>query len=176
MNRSIKIEILESPAKLKKMYRSETDKRKSERLQFLYLLKTSEIKSLSQGAKILMHHRHTLSSWLEKYESGGLEELLKRDVPGGNPPSVSDSLKELLEERLNENGFSSYKEAHEFMQDHGYISGYDAASNYLKKYHETRLKTSRPQHIKQDPEAREAFKKTLLSKSKKPSPIITQEK
>jgi len=100
MNRSIKIEITESPKELKRLYRSETDKRKAERIQFLYLLKTNQISSLLHGSKQLMHHRHTLSHWLEKYENGGLEGLLAREKPGGNKPLVSAELQNILEKKL----------------------------------------------------------------------------
>lgn len=176
MNRSIKIEIKESPKLLKRLYRHENDKRKAERLLFLYLLKTGQISSLLQGSELLMHHRHTLSDWLEKYEHGGIKALLLREKPGGNTPKVSLDLKDMLEEKLKSEGFSSYKEAHEFMQEHGYEYTYDAAVKYLKKHHDTRLKTARPQHIKQDPDARDDFKKTLVKSSKNISRQILKEK
>ena len=166
MNRSIKIEIKESAKTLKQLYRSETDKRKAERLHFLYLLKTQQISSLLQGTKQLMQHRHTLSTWLQKYEEGGLEGLLKRDKPGGQKPKVSPELKALLEEKLENEGFNSFKDAHAFMQEHGYEYTYGAAMTYLKKHHNARLKTVRPQHVKQNPEQRETFKKILVKSSR----------
>ena len=176
MNRSIKIKVTESADELKRMYRSETDKRKAERIQFLYLLKTNKISSLSDAMDILMAHRHTFAEWLNKYEQGGLEDLLRRESPGGNPPNVTPELHDLLEERLKNEGFSSYKDAYAFMQEHGFPSSYDAALKYLKKHHNTRLKTSRPQHVKQDEEEREAFKKTLVKSSRKPVSNTTLKK
>jgi len=169
MNRSIRIPIKESAEEIKQMYIQETDKRRAERLQFLYLLKTKQINSLTEGTQILMHHRHTLSRWLNAYENGGIELLLERESPPGRQANVSEELKQLLEEKLASNGFASYKDAHAFMQQHGYTGDYNSALHYLKKHHETRIKVTRPQHIKQDTEARDAFKKTLVTSSQKRS-------
>ena len=169
MNRSIKIEIIESEEDIKQKYLQETDKRRAERLHFLYLLKTRQLSSLTEGTKLLMHHRHTLSSWLTNYEQGGIDALLERSSPPGRKSSVSEELKELLEEKLSTEGFASYKDAHAFMQQHDYSGDYNSALQYLKKHHETRVKVSRPQHIKQDKEARDAFKKTLVKSSQKKS-------
>lgn len=165
MNRSIRIPIKESAEELKQMYIQETDKRRAERVQFLYLLKTEQITSLSHGTQLLIHHRHTLSRWLSSYENGGLEQLLERESPPGRPVSVSGELQKLLEDKLSTNGFESYKDAHAFMQQHGYTGDYNSALHYLKKHQETRIKVTRPQHIKQDKEARDAFKKTLVVSS-----------
>jgi len=168
MNRSIKIKITESEEDLKRLYRQESDKRQAERLLFLYWLKSEKIASLSQASEQLMCHRHTLSKWLNKYEEGGLIELLRRESPTGKPSGVSPELTELLDERLEDNGFASYKDAYFFMQKHGYSSSYSSAVKHLKKHHGTRLKTARPQHIKQDKEARNYFKKTLVKSSIQP--------
>lgn len=176
MNRSIKIEIKESAEELRRLYHCETDKRKAERLQFLYLLKTQKVTSLTEATNLLMYHRHTYASWVNKYEQGGLEELLRREQPGGMRPNVTAELKKLLDEHLEKDGFSSYKEAYAFMQEHGFPSSYDAAMKYLKKYHNTRLKTSRPRHIKQDQEALESFKKTLVKSSRNSAGKTRQKK
>lgn len=169
MNRSIKIKITESEEELKRLYSQESDKRQAERLQFLYWLKSETVTSLSQAAEQLMCHRHTLSKWLNKYEEGGLKELLRRESPTGKPSGVSQELSEKLDERLENEGFASYKDAYAFMQEHGYPSSYSSGIKHLKKHHGTRLKTARPQHIKQNPEARDAFKKTLLKSLKQPA-------
>ena len=167
MNRSIKIEIKESIEELQALHRAENEKYRAERLLFLYLLNTKQAKSLSQAAKLLMHHRHTMRTWFNKYAEGGLEELLRREEPGGNLPQISDELYQLLDERLSHEGFASYKEAYAFMVERGYTNTYDTAYQLIRREFNTRLNVSRPQHVKQDPEKREAFKKTLLKSSAK---------
>lgn len=159
MNRSIRIPIQESAEQLKKLYLQETDKRRAERIHFLYLLKTEQITSFKQGTHLLMHHRHTLSRWLVAYEEGGLDQMLERESPPGRPPAVSDELRDLLEAKLKANGFASFKDAHAFMQQHGYTGDYNSGMHYLKTHHQARLKVARPQHVKQDPQQRDAFKK-----------------
>jgi len=51
------------------------------------------------------------------------------------------------------------------MQEYGYECGYHAAMKYLKTHHNARLKTVRPQHVKQDIGDRDFFKKILVKSS-----------
>lgn len=161
MNRSIRIEIQETAEELKQLHKQQPDKHLAQRIWFLYLLKTGTLTRLSQGPDLLNQHRHTLGRWLKAYETGGLSGLLQRESPPGQSSSIPPELAVKFEEKLNTTGFpGGYVEAFQFAQEHGWDVGYFGVRKYLKTHFGTKLKVARPQHLKQDPEVREAFKKT----------------
>lgn len=161
MNRSIRIEIQETAEELKQLHKQQPDKHLAQRLWFLYLLKTGTLKRLSQGPDLLNQHRHTLGRWLKAYETGGLTGLMQRESPPGQSSRIPPELAAKFEERLNTTGFpGGYVEAYAFAQEHGWEVGYFGVRKYLKTHFGTQLKVARPQHFKQDPKARETFKKT----------------
>lgn len=172
MNRSIRIEIAESAEELKRLHKQQPDKHLAQRILFLYVLKTGKLTRLSHGPAILNQHRKTLGEWLDKYRQGGLEGLLQRQSPPGPSSSVSPELEAKFKAVLESTGFpGGYREAHAFAQEHGCNLGYHAIRKFLRSRFGTKLKVARPKHHKQAPEAVDAFKKrTLLPKSKRPSP------
>lgn len=172
MNRSIRIDIAETADELKRLHKEQPDKNLAQRIWFLYLLKTGTLTRLSQGPTLLNQHRHTLRQWLNKYISGGLPELLKRETAPGPTCSIPPDLAVQFEEIVKGPGFTGgYREAYDLAQKHGWNVGYFAVRNYLRAHYGTKLKVARPQHHKQDPEALVAFKKKISTpKSVKPSP------
>lgn len=152
MNRSIRIKIKETPEELKQLHKQQPEKHLAQRVWFLYVLKTDTLTRLSQAPDLLNQHRHTLERWLKAYETGGFSGLLQRESPPGQSSSIPPELAAKFEEKLN-------------------TTGYFGVRKYLKTHFGTQLKLARPQHVKQNSEAREAFKKTTLRLSSvKPSP------
>ena len=90
------------------------------RVQALWLLKTQQCVTREAVADALDVHRHTVTRWLNKYEEGGMEELLtirtrpnrKRVVPGSVLRSLEQELKEHPEQ------FSSYKDVQAWLKEH----------------------------------------------------------
>lgn len=163
MNRRIDVEISESVEELKRLHKQQPDKRLAQRIHFLLLLKTGQLKRLSQGPDLLNQHRHTLRRWLLRYTQGGLEALLTDETPPGRPSGISSELEAQFEKVLTTTGFAGgYREAHAFAQEQGCTLSYHAVRTFLRNRFGTKPKVARPKHAKQDPEALEAFKKKDL--------------
>ena len=69
-----KLEIQESEADLKQLLREQKVAFAKERVQLLYLLKTSQAKTVQQAAQMLGRNRVTVQEWLQRYRQGGLEQ------------------------------------------------------------------------------------------------------
>ena len=68
--------IAESPQTLQTQLRTETDPKKRSRVQALYLLASGQARTRLALAKLMAVHRHTIQTWLQLYEAGGLSALL----------------------------------------------------------------------------------------------------
>lgn len=126
------------------------------------------IKTLSQASKWLGRHRNTLSEWLVKYETGGLNQLLDRQTSPGSPPSIQGDVLEKLREKLSQpEGFNSYGEIQRWLQE---VQGCEVSYAVVFRVCHDQLNASpkvpRPRNPKQDPDQVEAFKKTSLKKFK----------
>ena len=73
-------EITESIEDLKRLLRQAKKKHEVQRLNVLYLLKSGQAKTRLEVAKLLGVDRGSVGTWLSAYETGGLENLLKRGV------------------------------------------------------------------------------------------------
>jgi hypothetical protein len=61
-------------------------------------------------------HRTTIQRWLSSYRSGGIEELLLQKPRSGRPRIMNPETVERLSKELQEpEGFSSYKEVHQWL-------------------------------------------------------------
>jgi transposase len=56
---------------LQKQFRTETDAKKRQRLQALYLLASGQAESRLALANLMAVHRHTIKAWLTRYEEDG---------------------------------------------------------------------------------------------------------
>ena len=66
-----KLNIQESEADLKQLLREQKVAFAKERVQLLYLLKTSQAKTVQQAAQMLGRNRVTVQEWLQRYRQGG---------------------------------------------------------------------------------------------------------
>jgi Transposase and inactivated derivatives len=61
-------------------------------------------------------HRTTIQRWLSSYRSGGIAELLYQKPRSGRPRIMTaETVDRLSKELLDPEGFSSYKEVHQWL-------------------------------------------------------------
>ena len=77
------ITIVESKERLADLLYGETDRRKKERLQFLFWHKSGLATTRSQLAALLCKSLPTITAWARRYESLGLDGFLGMDYQGG---------------------------------------------------------------------------------------------
>ena len=167
MSGVVKIDISESAETLKKLLTTAKTPQEKERLQTLYWLKTQTVTTVKQIAIMLGRNRVTVQKWLHKYRTGGLNRLLEPKTNlGGRPRSIPESVIDKLKEELQKpEGFQSYGEIQHWLTTCFEINVPYRTVHELVRYKlKSKLKVPRPQHIKQNSEARESFKKNCQTK------------
>ena len=149
MNKALP-EIRESVEELKEQLRQETRARRKQRLQALYLLKSDQAKSRTQVGELLGVSRRTVGEWLERYEQGGLEKLLRLDTHSNRAYSLSEEQDARLRQKLSEpEGFKSYTAAHAWVNEtFGLDLDYKAVHQIVRYRHRAKLKVARKSHTK----------------------------
>jgi len=145
--------IAESVKSLQTQLRTETDPKKRTRLQALYLLASGQAPSRLVLAKLLAVHRHTIQTWLTRYEQGGLRALLTIKKAPGKPPSVSPRVLTTLRERLSDvRGFGSYGEVQQYLaRAHKVALAYSTVHKLVRYKLKAKLKAPRRSHPKKSP-------------------------
>jgi transposase len=156
-----KIVIRETAAELKALLGREKDAVRHEKLLILYWLKTKTVDSVLSAAVRLGKHRTTIQRWLSSYRTGGIEELLCQKHRPGRPRIMNAKIVEKLSEELNQvEGFSSYKEVHQWLTSCCDIPvAYRTVHQWVRYRLKGKLKVPRPVSEKQKPGAVEEFKK-----------------
>jgi len=72
----VKIDITESAEDLKTLLREQKTAMGKERVQALYLLKTTQVETVQHLAVVLGRNRVTLQRWLSQYRTGGDGEVI----------------------------------------------------------------------------------------------------
>jgi putative transposase len=162
MSGVVKIEIRETATELKELMRREKDAVRQEKLQVLYWLKTQMVDSVLSAAVRLGKHRTTIQRWLSSYRSGGLTELLSQKPRSGRPQIMNAQTLEKLEKELSDpEGFSSYKEVHQWLTSCCSLPiAYRTVHQWARYRLKGKLKVPRPVSEKQKKGAVEEFKKT----------------
>ena len=157
-----RLEIQESEAELKQLLRQQIEVGAREKVQLLYLLKTQQATTVSAAAQMLGRHRVTVQNWLRQYRQGGLSALLAVGKSFGRPRAIPAWAEQALRKRLQEpEGFGSYEEICQWLEQLGVKAAYSTVHRLVHEPLQARLKVPRPQHVKQSPEQRDAFKKEL---------------
>lgn len=161
MSGVVKINITETPETLKTLLSEQKDKRRFERVQALYLLRSRQVETVQHVATIIGRHRTTIQEWLRRYRSGGLPSLLELPQPTGRPLSIPQWAVERLQAELQDpQGFSSYGEVKLWLEvGLGVQVSYDVVHHLVHDKLKARLKVARPKSNEQDPGAIETFKK-----------------
>lgn len=159
----MKTEIKESVEELHKLLKEQKTVSGKQRVQALYLLKTQQIKSITELAKILGNKRVTVHRWLKLYREGGISNLLLEKKSTGRPPIINQEIREKLEKELSQpEGFKSYEEIRRHLQAvEGIEVSYKVVHDTVHYQMSAKLKVPRPVGIKHDKEAEEEFKKKL---------------
>lgn len=146
--------IRQSLARLQHLLRTSSDTQRHQRIHYLYLVKSEQVKTKSQAADILGVHRNTISAWSHEYERGGLRGLLQIDKPGGSvaPLNAQDikRLRKRLRKRLcSPEGFGSYAEAQAWIEKELHVCLTLGATFYWVHIKcGASPKVARPSHIK----------------------------
>ena len=160
MSGVVRIEIRETTEELKTLMRKEKDATRHEKLQVLYWLKTQTIDSVLSAAVRLGKHRTTIQRWLSSYRAGGIAELLLSQKPrSGRPRIMNAQIVEKLEQELSEpEGFSSYKEVHQWLTSCCDVPvAYRTVHQWARYRLKGKLKVPRPVSEKQKVGAVEEF-------------------
>jgi transposase len=161
MSGVVRIEIRETTEELTTLMRKEKDVLRHEKLQVLYWLKTKTVDSVLSAAVRLGKHRTTIQRWLSNYRSGGVEELLLQKPRSGRPRIMNPETVERLSKELQEpEGFSSYKEVHQWLTSCCEIKvAYRTVHQWARYRLKGKLKVPRPVSEKQKTGVVEEFKK-----------------
>lgn len=132
--------------RLQHSLRTSSDTQRHQRIHYLYLVKSEEVKTKSQAADILGVHRNTISTRSQEYERAGLRGLLEIHKPGGNvAPLNAQDLKRLS---LAE-GFDSYAEAQAWIAKELHVPLTPEATFYWVHIKcVASPKVARPRHVK----------------------------
>lgn len=156
------ITIVESKERLADLLYEETDRRKKERLQFLFWHKSGLATTRSRLAALLCKSLPTITAWARRYESLGLDGFLGMDYRGGGHLRVIPlAAVAALDARLGRaKGFGSIGEIRAWLkEEHGVEVAYSTVHGLVKYGLNASPKAVRPFSENQDPEAVDAFKK-----------------
>jgi transposase len=139
-----------SREELHQLLKAERDVQKRQRLQALYLLASRQAKTRLAVAELLGVHRHSVGTWLEWYEQGGLEGLLTIKKAPGKKPLASPEVVEALKERLHHpEGFRAYGEIQAYLaQEHGVSMAYSSVHALVRYRLGAKPKSPRRSHPK----------------------------
>jgi putative transposase len=162
MSGVVKIDIRETEEELKALLRKEKDATRHEKLQVLYWLKTQAVDSVLSAAV-----RRGETSYYRSRDgclatlAGGIEELLSQKPRSGRPRIMSPETVERLSKELQDpEGFSSYKEVHQWLTSCCEVKvAYRTVHQWARYRLKGKLKAPRPLSEKQKPGAVEEFKK-----------------
>lgn len=149
MNKALP-KIKETAEEIREMLKSETQVKRQNRLQALYLVLTKQAKSRSKVSKMLGFNRNTISDWFRLYQEDGLEKMLEIYQPSGAkakiPAAAVAEIKQILE---TEKGFRTYKEIHQLVVNkHQAEVGYSAVHHLVRYKLAAKAKSPRPSNPK----------------------------
>src|SRR5215204_5038890 len=133
----------------------------------LRLLKTEECTNLAEAARALGYSWRQCHRWFVSYKKGGLEELLKsRLSERGRQELVTEEAFADLQEAMKRGEIATISQAEEFLRErHGIEYAHPEGVGQLLRRRKVKLKSGRPRHEEADPEAQQAFKKSLPVRS-----------
>ncbi len=150
--------IAESRECLLKLERQTKDLKARDRVRFVRLLKTGEAATQKQaGALIGLQERQSQRLW-KQYREAGLRAMRESRYTGG-AAKLDQEQQARFVERLKQDDISTLEQARAFLQQEcgvGYTIG---GVSFLCRRLKVKLKTGRPQNVKQQAAELEDFKK-----------------
>ncbi len=161
MSGIVPIKIRETTEEMTTFMSKQKDALRHKKLQFLYGIKTKTVDSVLSAAVRLGKHRTTIQRWLSSYRKGGIEELLLQKPRSGRPRIMNPETVERLSKELQEpEGFSSYKEVHQWLTSCCEVKvSYRTVHQWARYRLKGKLKVPRPVSEKQKKGAVAEFKK-----------------
>jgi len=164
------VELYHPTSELKTIFRKEKDPRRAVRIRAVYLALMGQ--TAPQIADVLGYTRRVVQNWIYSYNRHGLDGLQDRTGRGSKTRLNSDQL-QWLRQRIDQGptedeGFCVFHAAdigHIIKQQFGVSYSVRQVQRLLRKLG-YRYLSGRPEHPKGDAQARSAFKKTLLLRSK----------
>jgi transposase len=157
------IQIKESKATLQEMLKQEKSLRNQQRLQVLYLMQAEQM-PIFYIALSIGKHRGSLHRWLEQYQEGGIEAMLKVKPKTGRPRKIPEWAVKSLEKQLETpEGFKSYTQVQKWLEITLGIGAAYRTVHELTRYRlKAKLKVARHRDRRQNTSKIAAFKKTLV--------------
>lgn len=149
MNKALP-KVKETKEKLRELLRQESDGKKQNRLQALYLIVAGQAKSRGKVAEMLGKNRNTISAWMSLYETGGLEKLLEIYHPPGVPSKITEAaMADITAILRSPKGSRTYKEIHQMVvKKHKIDIHYSNVHNLVRYKLEAKAKVPRPSNPK----------------------------
>jgi len=147
--------------------RAKTETMRS-RIRVLILYKEREQEGISKHAvaKALGVDPGSAVKWRNAYIQGGLAGLLSHNWKGNRPSVIKPDQREALRVKLHEpgNGLRGFTELLAWFNDKfNEEVNYSTMNKFVKRNYGAQCKVARKSHVKKDPEAVAAFKKTSSS-------------
>ena len=160
MGKALVVEVAESAAELKQLYKQVTPT-KQKRIQLLLLIKKGQHQSKDSLALALGISGQSVHTWRTNYKKGGLPLLLASQRGGFKQAAIPLKVKEQLDKRLSSpvEGFTSYKQVQQWLKESfGIEMKYSALYQFLKRHFGVKLKVGRKSHIHKDAASEAVFK------------------
>lgn len=111
--------IRETPEELRRLTAEATSPYNLTKIRALYLLKTQEVKTITNLATMLEVNRITLHRWFDKYKKGGLKLLLNNKYANGRRRKIPPDAMQALVQRLNHanSGFTTYCDVQTWLEE-----------------------------------------------------------
>jgi transposase len=151
-------------AALEERFKAADDVRQRQRLQAILLATTGQ-QGYRDIAQIVGCSTSTFALWLNKYLAGGLEELLRREIPTGlTSPIGAPKVQHELMAGLKAGRWRTAGQVTAWLQEaHGIKRAVKSIYRWLGKANGA-LRVRRPAHILQNPPAAAAFRAELEQK------------
>lgn len=158
--RPIKVKWQETENELYELFAAEIDVKKRQKLQFLWLVRIGN--SLRKSCQTTAINERTGQRYLKWYREGGVENVLKRRHGGNRGQQASFLTKEQQEALKAEADAGKLKTVWEGIEwvkkKYDVQYSYEGMRGVFKRLR-LRKKVPRPQHIKSDVQAQDAWKK-----------------
>ena len=164
MSRTLNFTVNETQDELLRLLHSETDKRKLERLYFLYWYKTGLATTRKQIAALLGRSLPAITRWIKRYLEQGLTGLLTMDYRGrkSSRKVPVEVVEELVIKLETPEGFGSFHEIKEWLkEEHNIELAYSTVHRLVKYDLDASPKVARPFSENHNPAMVEDFKKNL---------------
>jgi transposase len=165
--------IKESISDIKKLMKS-SHPMIAKRLHALLIFKQHEETGISKRevAEDIGVNHNSVQTWRNLYIGGGIEKLMSHSKTGYKHSLISTDQEKALNEQMHkpDNGFVGFIELLAWFNEKFKTDiNYKTFHGFVVRKFNAKIKTARKVHVKKDPDAVEAFKKTSVRNVKKSS-------